>query len=204
MKKTLFVFMALVLVSAVTFGQSVSFSAGAKGGIDLGSWGGEDYNDLADLADGKGVALGFALGGFVEVAFSEQFSVQPEVLFFQWRSKIKADPDDIIFKANSVTIPVLAKGTFPVGGGDVFLVGGPAVALVLGDVLTEIGDTEIEEAPDNAAVFGLSVGAGYEQAVGPGTISAELRYNRILTETFDGDDIYPQGVSVLIGYGFDL
>ena len=203
MKRMVMLALALLIVSGVAFAQ-VQFSAGPKAGVDLGIWGGDDFNDDADDADGKGVGIGLAAGGFLEVAISEQFAVQPEVLFLQWKGKIKGDPDDVVTTANTVTIPVLAKGTFPVGPGGLFVLGGPAVALVVGDLTTDDGNSETDTEPDNSVLFGASLGAGYEQVVGPGTLSAELRFNRIFNQVIDDLDYYPQGISILLGYGFDF
>jgi hypothetical protein len=202
MKKLVLILLVLAVASGAAFGLDVAFSAGPKAGANFGWGGGSDFNDSADALDGKGVAVGFAAGGFLNVAFSEQFSVQPEVLFFQWKAKIKGDPDDTIYTANSVTIPVLAKGSFAMGPGSLFILGGPAVTILIGDITTETGDTETETEPDNSTLFAAAVGVGYEAPMGPGNLSAELRYSRNFGEFVDDTEIFFNAASVLIGYGF--
>ncbi len=200
MKRLVLVVMAIALVSGAAFG--VDLSAGPKAGANFGWGGGGDYNDAADDADGKGVGVGLAGGAFLNVGISEQFSVQPEVLFFQWKSKTKGSSDDAISTANSVTIPVLAKGSFAMGPGSLFVVGGPAVAILIGDIKTEMGDTDVDTEPDNTALFAAAVGLGYEAPVGPGSLSAELRYSRTFGEYIDDYEAVFNAASVLVGYGF--
>lgn len=202
MKRVVLVLLVLAVASGAAFGLDVALSAGPKAGANFGWGGGSDYNDAADAVDGKGVAVGLAAGGFLNVAFSEQFSVQPEVLFFQWKDKIKGSTDDSVSTYNSVTIPLLAKGTFAMGPGSLFVLGGPAVAILIGDVTTETGDNETDFEPDNSVLFAAAVGVGYEAPVGPGSLSAELRYSRTLTKAFDDYEGYNNAASVLVGYGF--
>ncbi|MFP4432589.1 MAG: outer membrane beta-barrel protein [Spirochaetaceae bacterium] len=202
MKRALLAVLVLAVASGAAFGLDVAFSAGPKAGANFGWGGGSDYNDRADAQDGKGVGVGFAAGGFLNVAFSEQFSVQPEVLFFQWKAKTKADPDDSVSTSNSVTIPVLAKGSFAMGPGSLFILGGPAATILIGDITSEAGDTETETEPDNTALFAAAVGVGYEAPVGPGSLSAELRYSRTFGEFIDDYEAVFNAASLLVGYGF--
>jgi hypothetical protein len=214
MKRTLLVGFMMVAVLGMAFSQDVVLSAGPKAGLNLGWITGSDWDDILDSMDlDNGLAVGVAVGGFVEIAFGTQFSLQPEILFFQQKGRAtgEAGGEDVTvtFTANTLQIPVLLKGSFAVGQGTLFVVGGPTANFVMGDVKAEIevgsSTTDEDAEPDNEFLFGAALGGGYEwSGIGPGTLSAELRYSRIFSQYEDDADVYNNVVSLLVGYGFDL
>jgi len=77
MKKLLLSF--LVTAIAVTAANAQGFRLGVKAGANLNKIQGQSFND--------GYNLGYQLGGFAEIDFSDKFGIQPEVLFSQSKTK---------------------------------------------------------------------------------------------------------------------
>jgi hypothetical protein len=212
MKRVGLIALVLLLAAALPIAaQDVTLAAGPKAGLNFGWASGDDRSDSLDSVDGSNrVGVGLAIGGFLEVGILDQFAVQPELLFFQEKSKAsyEAGPDDVTTTdtANTLQLPILAKGLFPVGDGTLYGVLGPTLSFVLGDVTSKVevdGDEdEVDTEPDNSALFGFALGLGYEQMVGPGMLSGELRYSREFTAYFDDNDSFSNTISILVGYGF--
>ncbi|MFN8264542.1 MAG: porin family protein [Chitinophagaceae bacterium] len=77
MKKYLVILLSAVLVSSAASAQSLKF--GPKLGANLGKIDGKNFSDQ--------YALGYHVGGFVEIGLGKKWGIQPEVLWNQ----IKAD-----------------------------------------------------------------------------------------------------------------
>jgi Outer membrane protein beta-barrel domain len=90
-------FFATVAVFAFGISNAQEARFGAKGGVNFSNFGGD-----ADDADMK---VGFAIGGFAEVKFSDKFAVQPELLF----TLLGAKRRDIYANLNYIAIPLMAK-----------------------------------------------------------------------------------------------
>lgn len=208
---------AIVVVLAFVFvlplaAQDVALAAGPKAGLNIGFVTGSDWDDQLDIWGADNAAAGaFAGGGFLEIGIAEQFGVQPELLFFQEKSRaeweIGGEDATTTGTTNTFQIPILAKGMFSAGPGAFFGVAGPTLSFVLGDVESETevdGDEQSTDAdPDNSALFGIAVGAGYELPAGPGFVTAEARYTRNLNSAFEDEleEAYSNTVSTLLGYG---
>ncbi len=105
MKKVLLSTTALLLIVTASFAQDVSF--GAKAGINVsnqkfksGSGGGSQTGDSK---------VGLAIGGFAEIGVSENFAVQPELLYSQMGTKDKSSGTTFSVNLDYIAIPVLAK-----------------------------------------------------------------------------------------------
>jgi hypothetical protein len=203
----------VVAVLASLPAQDISTAAGIKGGMNLGWFSGDDWSDGVDTLDGdNGVGLGLTIGGFLELGFTEQFAAQPEFLFFQQKGKVSyevgGDDATTVTRINTIQIPILAKGIFPVDGITLFGVLGPSVFITLGDakVTTEVDGSKdsVDETPDNRMLLGLAVGAGFEYPIDPGALIGELRYTRVLSRYENNQDVFGNSVSLLVGYGFAI
>ena len=209
-----------VLLSFPHLAAGADLSVGAKLGINLAWTTGDDWEDAIETVDGgNSPAIGFVGGGILEIALAEQLALQPELLFFQQKSKFVWDFGDeeaeTVSTTNTFQVPLLIKGTIPAGKGRLYGVAGPALSLVLGDVesKTEIdGDEETQDLEaGNSLWLSLAVGVGYEHPVGPGYIVGDIRYTRQLTsaEVEDGfggelEESYSNAVSYVVGFKFDL
>ena len=216
MKRALILAVVLLVATAfTTSAQDISVQAGGKAGLNFGWFSGDDWSDLVDAQKGgsNGVGVGFTLGGFLELGFSEQFAAQPEILFFSQKGKVKYEDqnsDDAVTVAriSSIQIPMLAKALFPIDEGTVYGMLGPSIFLAIGDTkyTTRVdGDRSTEtDAPDNRLLFGLALGAGYEYPIDPGVLIGELRYTRILSRFENNSDVFGNSLSLLVGYGIPI
>ncbi len=197
------------------YAQEVSLRAGGRTGLNFGWFSGDDWENSIDSRDGdNGIALGTTLGLFLEFGISDRFAVQPELLVgnlrgrYSYEEDISGDDRSVLINLRVLEIPVLAKGRLPVGPGSIYGVAGPDLMFVLGDVdfetLTDNTRTIVYEGPDNRVLFGFAIGAGYERPVGPGTLSGEIRYTRVLSGFEDNFDAFPNAIGVTVGFALDL
>jgi Outer membrane protein beta-barrel domain len=103
MKKLIVSSAALLLIVTAGIAQDVSF--GAKAGINVsnqkftsGSGGGSQTGDSK---------VGLAIGGFAEIGVSDNFAIQPELLYSQMGTKDKSTSFTV--NVDYIAIPVLAK-----------------------------------------------------------------------------------------------
>lgn len=178
MKKVLLVF--AIVATAVTAQAQVSF--GVKAGLNGYNFSGPD----ADDADYK-TKIGFNVGALVGIPVSDQFSVQPELLFSAEGSKISEGDDRINFNLNYLNIPVLLKFNSTSG---FYAEAGPQVGFLMSAKAdSKIGGVSDEEDIKDSfkgTNFSLAIGAGYKLGNGLG-IGA--RYNLGLSSVADDSDV---------------
>ncbi len=102
--KLLTLAIAVLIFSAA---NSQSFHVGIKGGANINKIIGKSFNDE--------FSYGYHLGGFAEIGLSEKFTIQPEVLFNEYKQDtassfnavydLKSNLSNI--KLNYLTIPIL-------------------------------------------------------------------------------------------------
>ena len=98
MKKVLFTFLALSLTTASLFAQ---LSGGIKAGLNLANqvWSANGFSASPDSR------TSFHVGGYLNFAPSEKFSIQPELLFSGAGAKV----DGSQLKLSYITVPVMFK-----------------------------------------------------------------------------------------------
>jgi hypothetical protein len=107
MKTKLFLIIGLVLAAQASFAQ---FHLGVKGGVNITKVDGKSFSDE--------FRYGYHLGGFAEIELSKKFSVQPEVLFNQFNTRVDSTFKNVYqnalsfsnykdVKLNYLTIPLL-------------------------------------------------------------------------------------------------
>lgn len=146
----------------------------------------EDGNSI-DEFDSKN-NTGFVFGAVLELGVSENFAIQPELLFsqhgFKFEDTFFDEKISVKTRFNYLQLPVLAKAKF---GSDAFgfnIVAGPHLGFGIGDISTEAevsGEKEIEsvswdEAEFNKFDFGVTGGVGISLAAGPGRLGLDARY----------------------------
>jgi opacity protein-like surface antigen len=105
MKKILF--SAIFLATGFVNAQEIKF--GAKVGLNISNFSGE-------VTDAKSL-IGGQIGGFTEIAISDKFAIQPELIFSMQGAKTNYFESDVNYsyseasktKLNYLNIPVLAK-----------------------------------------------------------------------------------------------
>ena len=188
------------LLTATLFAQGLT-GKGAKVGLNIASWGGKHAKDIAP--DSR---MGFALGGFITYTISDNFAIQPEILYTRKGAKQKIDEVeedpffgtiratlDLTATVNYLEIPILARLTIPTQGGlEPYLFAGPALSIKLNDKLkssiklTINGEPFLEfavsqDADVKSTDFGLVLGAGAAFPAAQGKLTVDARYTLGLT-----------------------
>ena len=175
----------------ITYCTEAQISFGPKAGLNIANLSGKDINDGKSL-------IGLAIGGLVNYAINEKFSIQPELLFSQEGMQWKDEDYKQKNRLNYLNIPILAQYNHPSG---FFAHTGPQLGLLLSakskfkDEIPSIGDgpgdaisgtNDIKEY-FSKAIVSWALGAGYLHESGFGV---NLRYNRglsnSLSKTNDG------------------
>lgn len=113
MKKILFTLCAAMLVASASFSQ----------GLHLGVKGGANLSKIDGMAFKDGYNLGYQLGAFMEVDFSKNVGIQPELLWSQTNTKYSQEFKDTYedipgalnplgndkVKLNYLSIPILLR-----------------------------------------------------------------------------------------------
>ena len=184
MKKLILGAAALVILGTATVQAQDEVSFGAKGGVNLSTIGGDDFEDPKSRTS-------FYLGAFVEIPITERFSVQPEVLYSGQGYDIQSndDADDVEFQLDYINVPVMAK-IYIVEG--LYAEAGPQIGF---NVKSEIdrdpddfdsGDFDLNDDAFNTVDFGVGLGAGYKLNNG---LSLNARYTLGLSDVFNSDEL---------------
>lgn len=206
----------LLLALFCTVGAvNAQISIGPKVGINMGTFRGDDV----ESGDTE-LLLGVTLGAAAEIGITEDFSIAPELLFFQKGSEqtLFEDPNNSDTKTERETvlnyfeIPVLAKYSFSIGEGpELFAIAGPSFGIGLGGKIkqTDMPEIDVEFEDDQFTNFDVSValGAGILLPVGPGNLVFDIRYLLGLTSIDDSPadtDVKNNGLGVSAGFLFPL
>lgn len=181
-----------LLISPLTgFGQGDDSRIGVKAGVNLS-------NFYDNQIDNRNLRFGFHVGLFTEIAVSEYFSIQPELLLATRGNEQTYGNDggladdfdiegDVRFNLLYIDLPILAKFAL---AEVINLHAGPYISYLLGANISAEGDlipdgTENLDR-DNFANwdYGLAIGAGVDLAA----VSIGLRYNIGLNEIADSTE----------------
>ncbi len=215
--------LVLVMAAAAPLSAQESIRMGGKLALNVGWFGGSDWNDQLDALDDDPNAenvsnetrIGVLGGGFIEITMHPNFALQPELLFANVGGAYSYDVTsttvdvDGTIRATALKAPLLIKPKLPVSeDGELYALVGPTAIIILGEVhYTESGggiSVSSSQDPDNRFVLSATVGAGYAHAAGPGALQLEARYNRTLTDIFENDNSRINSLNMFMGYGFDL
>jgi len=175
--------------------------------------------------DAKSYKAGFTGGVFLNYAFDEHFSIEPELLYTMKGFKGSLYDGfvsvDLTACFDYFEMPVLATYSFMAH--DRFrprVFAGPMFAYNFGSEL------EVSVGPLGASVdlsslthvtdFGIVAGAGFDYSIGQGMLTFDVRYQRAFTnvimsgdfeingstQTISEDDFKNYGFAVMVGYGF--
>jgi hypothetical protein len=189
----------LFLITAVAVFGFTSVKAqdatfGAKAGLNLASIAGDDTDDL----DGR---TAFHVGVIAEIAVSDQFSVQPELVYSAQGATATEEGIDVDINIDYINLPIMAK--FYVGEG-FSLEAGPQVGFLM-SAKGKGGGEEIDFKDETKGIdFGANLGVGYKLESG---LNFGARYNLGLSninDFEDSDDFKNQNsvIQVSVGYFF--
>jgi hypothetical protein len=175
--------------------------------------------DIANKTDGESedvnMKAGFTFGVAAPISISEQFSVQPELLYVQKGGKLKSGGVTASATLNYLEIPVMARAHF----GGFYLGAGPYLGIALsgkvkfdagiisGETDLNIG-TDPEEDDLKPTDFGLCFGLGYGLEIGTGKLVFDARYGLGLSNTRPGGDSdnfnKNRNIALTVGYAIPL
>jgi hypothetical protein len=92
MKPKLIFSFALILLAELSFAQ---FNIGIKAGANISKIDGKSFKDE--------FSYGYLLGGFAEIGLGQKFSIQPEVLFNQYQTKVDSNFTSVYQNAFAAT-----------------------------------------------------------------------------------------------------
>lgn len=222
MKKNLLFVLGCAMLAVIGTANAQETTFGAKAGLNLANITGDDVED-ADMR------LGFAVGGYADIMFSDNFGFSPELLFSLQGSSseqttevfddlgnvVGSEKQDFTLNLTYINIPLLAKWK-PTDGLNLHV--GPQIGLLLG--ATNKVDPEPDGFDDDASDFyksldiGLAVGAGYElesglnfgvrYATSLGSIAEPIETIDTQTgaKTEEDQDIKNSVIMVSVGYTF--
>ncbi len=181
--------LALLTMLSFTAIHAQSVKVGAKGGLNVSSFYGDDADDSAKK-------VGFHVGGVFEFVLSDRFSLQPELLFSAMGAKSENN-SKIKININYLTMPVIAK--FYVIEG-LSVEAGPQMGYMLSAKYKYDGDSQDYKDAVKDFDFGLTVGAGYRLDNG---LNFGMRVNPSFTKIAeDGSDFKNIGLQLSVGYFF--
>ncbi|MCD9018356.1 porin family protein [Parachryseolinea silvisoli] len=194
MKKLFLTVAAVALCTATLFAQ---ISIGAKAGVNLANVNGDDV-DEADMR------IGFHVGGYLNVAFSDALSLQPELLFnsvgYKTSEEIAGDDYDVTTNLNYLSIPVNLMYSF----GAFNVHAGPQLGLLMSAKLksSDVDELDGEDVKDfyKSSDLGFNVGIGGNF----GKLNATARYTLGLSNIADDDDADVKNGVIQISLGYKI
>lgn len=199
MKKIILTAMVFCSVCAMNVKAQTSTSFGVKLNANL-------MNVKVSELQGGNTSFkpGAAIGGFAKIELSENFALQPELLFNYTETKLKSEGERLRFKYAAVEVPVYALGQFKAGNGKVFAGVGPHIGYGFSiDSRTEklpAGDPKENKIELDHFYMGGSTIVGYEFA---SKISVHAGYQMSFDLNSDaGSNVKTQTISLGIGYRF--
>lgn len=186
----------IIVVATFTFTSCSSFLCGLRGGASYAKISGED-------ADSYKAKLGFHAAAVVEIPVSDNFAVQPELLYSSQGSDYEDTYESGSANLDYINVPVMAKYYV---SDKLSIEAGPQVGFLLsakwkGD---EFGE---EDAKDDfkGIDFGLNLGVGYKLDSG---LNFGARYNLGLADINDvsgeNSKIHNGVFQFSVGYFFDF
>lgn len=191
----------LLLVTVFTFGfvnaqDREDMSFGVKGGLNISS-----ISNIDDDGINKDPLIGFHIGFFGEFMISDQFAIQPELLYSTQGVKANFEGEKADFKLDYINVPIMAKYYVA----DAFsLELGPQIGfLVSADAESDGVSVDIKDETKSVDVS-LGFGASYIFAE---NFMLGVRYNLGLTQVqedvFPGDSEWKNSVfQISVGYKF--
>lgn len=154
MKRTIIIVLAVIMLPVAIHAQA---------GIGLGVKGGANFANQAVKDISTKSITSWHVGGFVNLNFSENFGVTPEVLF----TALGSNRDDVEVNTNYVAIPIMLRYK-PISL--ISLQAGPQFSFLTKAEREDIGDIK-DQLKNND--FGLAFGAGLHLPMG---LQAGVRY----------------------------
>ncbi len=197
MKRLLVVLTVLACFCGPALAGGVTY--GGKFGATLADWTGDVENNERKL--------GFSGGLFLNYAFTEMVSVQPELLFTMKGTKHE-QLENTGYHLTYIEIPILAKLSLPTEAAFVpHAFAGPSIGFLMDATEENVNiESDVKEYFNNVE-YGMVVGTGFDFLIGKGRLLLDARYSfslsNILEEEDDDDDeLKNSGITIMVGYGY--
>jgi len=181
----------VLLITVVATAQHANI--GIKGGLNA-------YTIKNDNNDNINPFLGFHFGLVGHIHMSDQFAVQPEVVYSMQGSTYNEDGNEVDLNLNYVNIPLLFQYMFDNG---FRLQAGPQLG-ILANAKMRIGNLEINiEDAYEPIDLGISFGLSYFNP--NSNFGYDLRYNHGLSDisTSNNSEIFNRGFQASVFYLFN-
>ncbi|WP_100615889.1 porin family protein [Confluentibacter citreus] len=185
MKKLLLSAVIAVLAMNNVNAQEVKF--GAKAGVNFASLSGDDVEDL----DGR---TSFHIGGVANIAISEKFAIQPELVYSSQGFTVSESGVDVTGKLDYINLPILAD--FSVAEG-FSIQAGPQIGFNITDKVEAEGESESLDA--ESIDLGAAFGVQYKMETG---LFFQARYVLGFSEIIEDVDAKNNVLSLSVGYFF--
>ena len=169
MKKSVLLFVAVVAFSAASYAQGVNF--GIKAGVNIAN----QKMSFGSLSETGDALIGFHVGGFASIMFTEKFGLQPQLLYNAVGSKM----EDTEFKSSYLSVPVMFRYQ-PIEILNIHA--GPQFGFLLS---SKVGDEDFKDF-SKSLDLGLGFGAGIDLPMG---IGFSARYVLGLSNTWDVEEV---------------
>ncbi|HEX5172207.1 MAG TPA: porin family protein [Cyclobacteriaceae bacterium] len=191
MKKIFLAISMVALFAAGALAQGIS--GGLKGGLNLANLNGDDVSNTD-------MKIAYHIGGYVNVAFSEALSVQPELLFNSVGAKASEDGYDGKYNINYISVPVMLIYSF----GNFNIQAGPQVGFLMSAKLKVEGGGDSQEIDYKdylkSTDFGFNLGLGANF----GKLNAAARYCIGLSNIADDDNADVKNGVIQLSLGVKL
>jgi len=180
----------IILTAAAIFAFGLVNAQEAKFGVKAGL----NLSNLTGDIENNSIKAGFQVGALVDIKISDNFSIQPEVLYSMQGAKF----DDGKIELSYINVPVMAK--FYVANG-FSLEAGPQIGFLMSAKAKEDGAGS-EDIKDflKSTDFGLNIGAGYDLTE---NFNLGVRYGFGLSNIAEeGDDLKNSNIAIAVAYKF--
>ena len=188
------IFLAISMVALFAAGANAQdISGGLKGGANFANLKGDDVSDTD-------MKIAYHIGGYINVAFSETLSLQPELLYNAVGAKASEDGYDGSWNFNYVSLPVMLMYSF----GTVNIQAGPQVGFLTSAKLKVEGDGASEEVDLKEDMKGTDFGFNIGLGANFGKVNASARYCIGLSNIFDVEDADVKNGVIQLSLGVKL
>ncbi len=207
MKRKIFALLTLsVLTVFPFFGQKLHL--GITTGLNVAT-----LSEIGDIYDNNALKTGFGGGLSVKYNFSESWGIQSGIIYEQKGFRCKQDmgdgEDKLTGTYNYLTIPLLAEGSFSIGGNCRLygITGGYAGFKTYAENAYVTSGDEITGVPSEGTInnedYGWIFGGGIQVPAGNHLLQAGLKYSLGLTEvTTDQPDSRNKSLLVSVTFFF--
>lgn len=180
-----------IVLSMVALGITQQIKAqevifGAKVGLNVSSFSGGDAD--------RNSLLGLHAGLVSEIAFSDKFSLQPELLYTRKGSEAQ---DIVKIKLDYIAVPLLAKVYV---AQNFSIEAGPQFSFLINDK-ADFNERGLPDEDTDASNFDLGANLGLGYNFGE-NMFAQVRYNFGITTVAENPDIKNSAFQLSLGYKF--